>query len=503
MELQTQLAPAAQKPQFFAIANFLNAAIFLFFCLFAILLPWSIKGARYACIVAFCLWLVDLILERKRLRPQPLALPLLAYIVLSGISCALSYEPYLSWPHMRLVCWTALISTLFAQSLARLSQIRTLIVLLLLSATAVAGFTAWQYVRGIGLRITDVAYHSPLHLAGLRPGDVLALVGGRAVRSQDDLLKVATAVPGSTLVQVRFLRGFPVRRKETFALAQDFLAGTGITPTLTLAKARPSRAQGALGHPGKLAELLAPIGCLAWALMLGTTSRHRPRQLMFAVIFLAITATVFATQSRAPLSGLLMGCTITLFLMASRRIRLWLIAALLLVALAAGLWIQHTRGLKWVDLRDPGTQYRLAMWQDGARLAMQHPFFGVGMESIQNRWPQWNLQGFARFHEFWNFHSDIVQLAAERGLLALATWLWFVAAYLVYLWRLLPQLRRRTRFGLAVAAGIFTGFVAFLVTSLVESSLADDNLVLLLFFGVGVTIAMERMLHERGAIDVQ
>ena len=125
------------------------------------------------------------------------------------------------------------------------------------------------------------------------------------------------------------------------------------------------------------------------------------------------------------------------------------------------------------------------------------------MESIQNRWPQWNLQGFARFHEFWNFHSDIVQLAAERGLLALATWLWFVAAYLVYLWRLLPQVPRRTRFGLAVAAGIFTGFVAFLVTSLVESSLADDNLVLLLFFGVGVTIAMERMLHERGAIDVQ
>jgi len=485
------------------ITRFSAVAIFLFCALFAILLPWSIRGARYAWIIAFCLWLADLIVERKRLRPQPLALPLLAYIVLSGISCALSYEPYLSWPHMKLVCWTALIATLFAQSLARLSQIRALMLLLLLSATAVAGFTAWQYVRGIGLRVTDVVYLSPLHLAGLRPGDILVSVGGRSVRSQEDLLHSATAVPGPTLVPVRFLRSFPVRRKETFARAEDFLVGTAITPTLTLAKARPLRAQGTLGHPGRLAELLAPVACLAWALMLGSPPRHRPTQLVFAVMFLAITAVVFATQSRAPLSGLLLGCAIALFLMAPQRMRLWLIAALVLFALGAGLWIQHTRGLKWVDLRDPGTQYRLAMWQDGTRLAMQHPFFGIGMESIQNRWPEWNLQGFARFHQFWNFHSDMVQLAAERGLLALAAWLWFVVAYLTYLWRLLPRMRRRTRFGWAVATGIFTGCIAILVTSLVESSLGDDNLVLLLFFSVGVTIAMERMLHERGAIDVQ
>ena len=115
------------------------------------------------------------------------------------------------------------------------------------------------------------------------------------------------------------------------------------------------------------------------------------------------------------------------------------------------------------------------MWKDGARLALQHPLFGVGMDSVQNHWPEWNLQGFARFHAFWNFHSDIVQLAAERGLLTLAAWLWFVVAYLVYLLRLLPRLRQRTRFGWAVVTGILTGFVAFLLTSLVESSLGDDT----------------------------
>lgn len=476
--------------------------MFFFFGLFAILLPWSIKGARYAWMAAFVLWVISLIVERKRLYPQPLALPLLAYIVLSGISCALSYEPYMSWPHMKLVCWTALIATLFAQNLERLSQVRTLVLLLLLSATAVGGFTAWQYLRGMGLKIAFLGAGTPLYDAGLRPEDVLVAINSHSIHSPSDIVHSTSGTSPDSTVRVRFLRGSPVRHKETFVRAGYLAANGRLTDTALFVKATPLRAAGTLGHYGKLAEVFAPLGCLAWALMLGTPSRKRGRQLLFALMFLAITGTVFATQSRSALSGVLIGCMIALFLMSPRRTRLWLISALLILAVAAVFWIQHTRGLKWVDLRDPGTQYRLLMWKDGARLALQHPLFGVGMDSVQNHWPEWKLQGFAKFQQFWNFHSDLVQLAAERGFLTLAAWLWFVLAYVIYLLRLLARLRQRTRFGFAIATGIFTGFVAFLVTSLVESSLGDDTLVMLLFSCVGVVIAMERMLSTRGAIDV-
>ncbi|MFZ0705425.1 MAG: O-antigen ligase family protein [Candidatus Korobacteraceae bacterium] len=501
VHLETQ-AQATTRYSSSPVANFLSLAIFFFFGLFAILLPWSIKGARYAWLAAFCIWLVSLIVERKRLRPQPLALPLLAYIVLSGISCALSYEPYMSWPHMKLVCWTALIATLFAQSLGRLSQVRTLILLLLLSATAVAGFTAWQYLRGMGLKIAFIGPGTPLYDAGLRPEDTIVAIHGQSIHTPNDIIHAVAGISPDSTIPVRFMRGSPVRYKETFARAGDFAANGQVTPTVLLVKSTPYRAAGTLGHYGKLAEVFAPLACLAWALMLGTPARKRWRQILFAVMFLAITATVFATQTRSALSGVLVGCMIALFLMSARRVRLWFISALAILAVAAVLWIQHTRGLKWVDVRDPGTQYRLLMWNDGVRLARQHPLFGVGMDSIQNRWPEWNLQGFARFQKFWNFHSDLVQLAAERGFLTLAAWLWFVVAYVIYLLRLLPRLRLRTHFGFAVATGIFTGFVAFLLTSLVESSLGDDTLVMLVFFCVGVAIAMEHMLNVRGAIDV-
>src|SRR5271169_4892630 len=107
--------------------RWLEGLIFFFLILFAVLLPHSIKGARHAWMAAGFLWLAKLAIERKRPFPQALSAPLLAYIVLSGISTALSSDPYLSWPRMRVVC-LMLAGTVVAQNLQRLSQVRILVV---------------------------------------------------------------------------------------------------------------------------------------------------------------------------------------------------------------------------------------------------------------------------------------------------------------------------------------------------------------------------------------
>ena len=96
------------------------------------------------------------------------------------------------------------------------------------------------------------------------------------------------------------------------------------------------------------------------------------------------------------------------------------------------------------------------------------------------------LKASRSFSSSGTFTLTWCSLPPSADFLTLAAWLWFVVAYLIYLLRLLPRLRQRTRFGFAVVTGIFTGFVAFLLTSLVESSLGDDTLVMLIFFCVGV-----------------
>ena len=250
-----------------------------------------------------CLWLVSLIVERKRLYPQPLALPLLAYIVLSGLSCAFSYEPYMSWPHMKLVCWTALIATLFAQNLERLSQVRTLILLLLLSATAVGGFTAWQYLRGMGLQIVSIRLGTPLYLAGLRPDDMLVAINDHSLHSQNDIVNAVAALPPSdSPCACGFFAALPCARKRPSPAPEIFSPGRKAHDDHRPARqgALPYRAAGTLGHYGKLAEVFAPIGCLAWALMLGTPARKRWRQLLFAVMFLAITAPCSPPKAALP-----------------------------------------------------------------------------------------------------------------------------------------------------------------------------------------------------------
>ena len=480
---------------------FLHYTIFLFLALFVVLLPHSVKGARHAWMAAFWLWLLSLAIGRRRIFAQPLALPMLVFIVLSGISTALSPDPQLSWGYMKLVCYIALVATVVAQNLKRIAEVRTLILLLLLSATGAAAFTAWQYTYGIGVKVDALASDTALYQAGLRPGDVVVSFNGRSLYKPEQLIAALKTAPVGSVSAVNFLRGLPPPQQHHTGFR--VMPGRNELASLQLSVAKPVRAQGTFRHYGIFAEVLMPIACLAWAFMLGNVRHHRWAAAAYALIFLALTATIFTTQTRAAIAGLLAGCTVSLLLLAKRRARVWTICLLILLAAAATLWIQHTRGLGWIAARDAGTQYRWLMWKDGLRLAVHHPFFGVGMATVQNHWREWNMRAFSLYGVYYNFHSDFVQLAAERGFLTLAAWLWFVVAYLIYLLRLFRKARLHNRFATITVAGILSGFVAFLFPSLVESALNDDTLVMLLFFCFGAAVALDRLLDETRPLNAQ
>ena len=479
----------------------LDGVIFFFLCLFAILLPHSIKGAQHSWQIACVLWLLKLAVERRRPFPQPLTAPLLAYVVFSAISTVLSPEPYVSWVGMKFVC-LVLVGILFAQNLQRLSQVRIIVFLLLLSGLAAAAFTAWQYTYGIGVQVKSILSESTLSRAGLRPDDIITRINRHSVHTPAQLERAVREAPAGNILRIDFLRGSPFRRQSTFTTREAFRnSGLG-TQDLRLVRGKPVRAQGTLRHYGTFAETLMPIGCLAWAMLLSAASPRPALRALLAVIFLSLVMTILATQGRAAVAGLAAGCFVALELLSGKRRRIWANAFLGLLLVMATLWIRHTRGLGWIAVRDAGTQYRLLMWEDGLRLVSQHPWFGVGMDTIFNHWQEWNIRAFALYHAQWNFHSDVVQIAVERGLLTLAAWLWFVVASLMFLRRLLHRVRTQSRFATGVVAGALAGFVAFLVPSLVEYCLYDETLVMLLFLFFGIAVAVDRMLDVPGAIDV-
>src|SRR5690349_8436510 len=117
--IQSASFAVGSVPRFRRLLGSLNQLIFLFLCLFAILLPHSIKGSQHAWQIALLLWMMALALGRRRPIPQPLSGPLLAFVVFSGISTALSPDPYLSWDRMKVVC-LLLVGIVVAQNLSRM-----------------------------------------------------------------------------------------------------------------------------------------------------------------------------------------------------------------------------------------------------------------------------------------------------------------------------------------------------------------------------------------------
>ena len=480
--------------------SILDHAIFVFLALFAIALPFSIKGAQHSWNIAFVLWLVKLFVDRARPYRQPLAAPLVAFVGLSAVSTALSPDPYLSWDRMKIVC-LVLAGIVVAQNVTRLSRVRWLVVLLVLSGLAAALFTGWQYTYGIGVRLDQFPEASRLAQIGLRTNDIVTSVAGRSVHTPEQLIETMRQLPAHDRMPVKYLSYMATRSNTIVATPNDFVRSGLGTPEMQLRRGRPFRAQGTLGHYVVFAEMLMQLGCMAWALLL-VSGRQRGWAVVFGLAFVGITTALMMTETRAAVAGLVLGCVLSLLLLGRGWMRWASVGLLIMIVAGATLWIQHSRGLHWFDRDDAGTQFRVLMWEDGLRLVRQHPVFGVGMDTVHLHWSEWNIRGFIQFHVQSHFHSTFLQIAVERGVPALLAWLWFSLAYIVFLARLALRLRDRNRLACGVAAGILAGFIAFTFTALFHYNLGEEQLALLLFFNFGVGVALDRITQGEGSLDL-
>jgi O-antigen ligase len=456
-----------------------------------------VKGAHRAAEAGLLLWLVAVVFGRNRIFRQPLVLPLLFYVLFSGISTALSAEPLLSWDRMKIVC-LVLVAVLFAQNLKTLRQAKIMAAVLVVSAVLTSALTFWQMTWGVGVAVNAVPRDSAVAKAGLAPGDIIAAVGSKRLRTPDGFRKlIQNAAPGTAL-QLRLLRGniaTPLERITVRTSREDVMAAGLLSPSLS--RGRPPRAQGTMAHYMVYAEILLQFALLTWGLAVAS-QRHNPRMCFLLVLAtVAITGALALTKTRSALGAVLVVAMVVVLMAAGRRFRLTALAAFAVLAILGTIWIHHSRGFAWIDMRDPGTQYRVSAWKDGLQLVRQHPWFGVGMESIRTHWQQWHMQTFATFHVQQHFHSTWIQLAAERGLLATAAWTWFVVGYLAYLLRLARRARKQDWFAYGIVLGTLAAMLGFLVESVVQYNLGEEQAVVTLWFLAGMSFAVDRLLRAQ------
>jgi O-antigen ligase len=491
-------APAPAKVEITKAAWF-DSAIYACLLLFCAALPHSKAVTEIAYTAALVLWLAKLVIRRERPLDQPLTLALLAFLLFSAISTTLGPVPLFNWDRMKSVA-LLIISVLFAQNVRTLRQVRTLVGLLIVSSMVSLAYTGFLYAYGIGARV--VRADPILNSAGIAAQDLVVAVNGhrvhspatvaRRVRQADPNLPLRLQLAREELVGMTRDENVRLQVQLDPRIAKDELLQPGV-----LAHGRPLRAQGTLGYSVTYAEVLLQIALLIWGLLLAATLTRRKLKWALFAAFILICAALGATLTRASLVSCFASEVIVFWLCIPRaKARVLSIVVLTIAALGMSVIIHRGRGLGMVAPKDAGTEYRVLMWEDGLRLTREHPFFGVGMDTIKAEWNQLGIRAYQRFPLRSHFHSTPIQLAAERGLLTLAAWIWLMVLYL----RLLLRLRKCPAdwFLRGASLGILAATIGFLSSSLVHYNLGDSEVQMLFWFLMGLAIALNRMLPEAG-----
>jgi hypothetical protein len=485
--------------------RWLDAGLFFCFILFVLCAPIATKGAVTAFRAALLLWLGQILIERRKLERQPLALPLLLFLMFTTVSTIFSTEPLLSWGRMRGVTELT-IALLVGQTLKNLRQVKILTYLLLFACLVSVGITAWQYTVGIGIKLNpDAPTSISLSQLGLLPGDIIQKVNRKNVLTQQQLFTKLDQSPPDSIVELSVAReislahlnvwtGSPFARLSIVAqkrALEELLQQPGVT----LVRGRPLRAEGTLKHYFPYSEVMVLIGLVAWGLLVTPGADLRIKVLL-GLAFLSISTVVVLTLTRISLASLLLGCCFVTWKQVSGRSRRVILVAFFGALLFGVNWIQQHRAQKWMDLSDPGTQYRLLMWRDSVKFIRAHPIVGTGLDSIGGHWQRWDLEAYRRFPLKSHFHSTPIEFAVECGLPTLAVWMWLMGGYLVFLLRLSNSTRKAGWFPQGLASGILGGLLAVLLTSLVQYNFGDSEAMIVFWFLMGLAFALERILRD-------
>jgi O-antigen ligase len=490
------------------ISTALDRAIIGCLFLIALFAPHSIAATQAAWLLGIVLWVARLaVYPRPKLFRSPVDYALLGFFVLSGVSAVFSYNPVMSIGKMRAASLFTIVY-LVSQNVRSWREARLLALTLIASCTINVFLTAGQVAIGKGVKVQGVSPSSPLAKAVFRTrtitqptpivdGDTIWQVDGKPVGSPQELASALAA--GTPIARVRIYR---VEWTPELEIPHgQLLPGTNMLEQLGISgwsRGRDWRATGFFNHWVTYAEVLQLIASLALGIFLALKQK---KNLTGVLLFLAIVGFVFAlamTVTRASWIGFAVSAVAMLLLTSSRRTILIVGACAIPLVLASVVLLQQKRGISFIDKSDQSTSWRQTVWEEGFALLVSKPrhlLVGVGVDSIKGHWREWGLFDNGR-QPIGHMHSNLLQIALERGVPALMVWLILLGIYVRMLWR---TVRREAieDFPRGLAIGALGGALGFFTSGLVHYNWGDSEVVTVVYFIMGLCLVVERT-NQRG-----
>jgi hypothetical protein len=485
------------------ISTWLERATVACLFLIATFAPHSIAVTQGAWLLGMTFWVARLIVyPRPQLFRSPVDLALLAFFILSGVSGVFSYSPVMSIGKMRAASLFTIVY-LVSQNLRSLRLVRLLALTLIGSCMINVFLTAGQLAIGKGVKVQDVKPESPLakavfhtrtvtQPAPIVKGDTIWEVDGHRVDTPEELAVALASGPTPATVRIYRVEWTPdleVPRAQLLpgANALDQLGISGWS------RGRDWRATGFYNHWVTYAEVLQLIASLALGIFL---ARKQKKSRSGVLLVLAVAGLVFAlamTVTRASWIGFAVSALAMLLLTSSRRTIIIVGACAIPLVLAGMILLQQRRSIGFFDKSDQSTSWREMVWREGFNLLVSKPrhlIFGVGIDSIKGHWREWGLFDNGR-QPIGHMHSNLLQIALERGLPALIVWLILIGVYVRMLWRLSRE-KTIDDFARGLAVGALGGALGFFASGLVHYNWGDSEVVTVFYFVMGLCLVVER-----------
>lgn len=158
-------------------------------------------------------------------------------------------------------------------------------------------------------------------------------------------------------------------------------------------------------------------------------SRDRRRLLWTAPAAVLGALTLLLGLTRGAWIGLAAGLILAAALVRPR-VLLLLPMAVTLLLLAAPQSVL-SRAVATSDLDHPATRERLGMISTGLAMVRDHPILGVGPGMVQPAYTEYRRNGAPQ--RIPHLHNNIIQIAAERGLMGLAAYLAILGTFVIHI----------------------------------------------------------------------
>jgi O-antigen ligase len=245
------------------------------------------------------------------------------------------------------------------------------------------------------------------------------------------------------------------------------------------------RPQGTMGHYMTYSGLLMLVIITATARLLFRTSDRVWTALVMPALLVALSLTL----TRSAWVGAFVGLAVLFSLRDFRMLAVLPIVAALFVALAPAAVTDRVYSM--FDVNDPSNRDRVAMMRSGVLMVKDRPLTGVGPNMVPRVYAQYRDRSAVNASNP-HLHNVPLQIAAERGLPALAAWLWFLIVAVRELWRRF----RRTETPSLAAAGLAT-LAAMLAAGLFEYNFGDSEFLMLLLVLITLPLAADRSRSSR------